>query len=420
MDEITNMTVAQIIAELEQRMAADEQAMTPDEAQAHAERMDALTAELERRNQQAEQRTVRIEAARSAIESGNANRVDAVPLNSRTAGGMQFSGSIAETTDMGADSETYTRAFVHYLQRRQMSDAERRSFEHVNFEQRAYDDNGFTIGANDAGRVVPVELVNNIIEVAKQHAPLLDYITLNHVPGGVKYTVEGTVQAASAHAEGATITPTKDTYTQVSLGGYEITKLLEISDSVERMTISAFKNWLTGNLGKAVGWKVSDIILSGTGSANNMGSGISTLTFTTGTNQIQVAANASLTAANVFDLIGLLPGAFDPNAVFIMSKKTFYADFAGLMDKSKNSLVTNEGKDRKNIQGYDVLLDERMALHTAYLGDLSTIHANMPETITVKADFDITRNVNQYLGVAMFDCVPAVSSGFVKLAKASA
>ena len=81
--------------------------------------------------------------------------------------------------------------------------------------------------------------------------------------------------------------------------------------------------------------------------------------------------------------------------------------------------TANEGKDRKNIQGYDVLLDERMALHEAYLGDLSTIHANMPEAITVKADFDIVRNVNQYLGVALFDCAPAVPSAFVKLAKAS-
>lgn len=409
------MTLEELIAELQALIDAAEGGDLSDE---DAERMAQLTDELNQRTSNANAVQERTAAARAAIEAGQATPIESAPL-SRAAGGMQFSGSIAETTDMGADSETYTRAFVHYLQRRQMSDAERRSFEHVNIEQRTYADTGFTIGVADAGRVVPVELVNGIIEVAKQYAPLLDYITLNHVPGGVKYTVEGTVQAASAHAEGATITPTKDTYTQVSLGGHEITKLLEISDSVERMTIDAFKNWLVGNLGKAVGWKVSDIILSGTGSANNMGSGISTLTFTTGTNQIQVAANADLTAANVFDLIGLLPGAFDPNAVFIMSKKTFYADFAGLMDKSKNTLVTNEGRDRKNIQGYDVLLDERMALHTAYLGDLSTIHANMPEAITVKADFDITRNVNQYLGVAMFDCVPAVSSAFVKLAKAS-
>lgn len=415
--DVKTMTSAEIVNELEERLAADLEGMSPEDANAHDERVAALTDELNERNAAAAKRDEQAAAARNAIEQGNATLIERAPLN-RAAGGLQFNGSIVETTDMGPDSETYTRAFVHYLQRRQMSDVERRAFQGVN--ERAYADTGFTIGSSDAGRVVPTELVNDIITIAKQYAPLLDYITLNHVPGGVKYTVEGTVQAAAAHAEGATITPTKDTYTQVSLGGHEITKLLEISDSVERMTIDAFKNWLVGNLGKAVGWKVSDIILSGTGSANNMGSGISTLTFTTGTNQIQVAANASLTAANVFDLIGLLPGAFDANAVFIMSKKTFYADFAGLMDKSKNSLVTNEGKDRMNIQGYDVLLDERMALHTAYLGDLSTIHANMPETITVKADFDITRNVNQYLGVAMFDCVPAVSSAFVKLAKASA
>ena len=417
--DLSQMSVAEIIAELEQRMAADVDAMSAEEVTEHDERVAALTEELERRNQAAEARQQRIDAARAAIEAGQATPIAAAQVTGGTARGVQFANSVIETTDMGADSEVYTNAFVRYLQRRQMSDAERRSFDFVNFEQRAYGDTGFTIGANDAGRVVPTELVDGIIEVAKQYAPLLDYITLNHVPGNVKYTVEGTVQAAAAHAEGATITPTKDTYTQVSLGGHEITKLLEISDSVEHMTIPSFKNWLTGNLGKAIGWKVSDIILSGTGSANNMGSGISTLTFTAGTNAISVAANASLTAANVFDLIGLLPGAFDPNAVFIMSKKTFYADFAGLTDKSKNSLVTNEGKDRKNVQGYDVLLDERMALHEAYLGDLSTIHANMPETITVKADFDITRNVNQYLGVAMFDCVPALANAFVKLMKAS-
>ena len=413
------MTLEELIAELQKLIEQAEGGdLTEEEATENAERMAELTEELNRRTAQASAIQDRTAAARAAIEAGQATPVASVQLN-RSEGGLQFNGSVQETTDMGADSEVYTTAFVRYLQRRQMSDAERRAFNFVNFEQRAYGDTGFTIGANDAGRVVPTELVDGIIEVAKQYAPLLDYITLNHVPGNVKYTVEDTVQAAAAHAEGATITPTKDTYTQVALGGYEITKLLEISDSVEHMTIPSFKNWLTGNLGKAIGWKVSDIILAGTGANNNMGRGISTLTFTAGTNAISVAANASLTAANVFDLIGLLSGAFDPNAVFIMSKKTFYSDFAGLMDKSKNSLVTNEGKDRKNIQGYDVLLDERMALHEAYLGDLSTIHANMPETITVKADFDITRNVNQYLGVAMFDCVPALAGAFVKLIKAS-
>lgn len=408
MDELLNELQALIdLAESGEQLSEEQTA-----------RMAELTEQINQRNANAEAAQERTAAARAAIEQGRATRIAQIPMgrNTRTEGGMQFNGSIVETTEMGADSETYTRAFVNYLQRRQLSDAERRAFEHVN-ERTGFVDTGFTIGANDAGRVVPVELVNNIITVAKQYAPLLDYITLNHVPGGVKYTVEGTVQDAAAHAEGATITASKDTYTQVSLGGYEITKLLEISDSVEHMTMDAFKNWLVGNLGKAVGYKVSSIILAGTGT--NMGKGISTLTFTTGTNQIQVAANASLTAQNVFDLIGLLPGAFDPNAVFVMSKKTFYSDFAPLQDKNKNSLVSNEGKGAKNIQGYDVLLDERMTLHEAYLGDLSTIHANMPEAITVKADFDITRNVNQYLGVAMFDCEPAVPAGIVKLAKAS-
>jgi len=84
--------------------------------------------------------------------------------------------------------------------------------------------------------------------------------------------------------------------------------------------------------------------------------------------------------------------------------------------KSKNDLVQHEGVGYR-VLGYPVLLDERIKDHEAYLADLSTVIANMPEGVTITSNFDIDHNSFRYLGCAMFDCVPSQPDAVRKLVK---
>lgn len=274
----------------------------------------------------------------------------------------------------------------------------------------------YSSGASSAGAVIPTQTAEEIITKLKERAPLLQEITLLQVQGNVTYAVEGTNNAADIHTENASITPAADTLVKVSLSGWEVTKLIQVSDTVKTMSINAFEEWLVDMLVESIADKISNMIINGTGSSQ--AKGIEKANTWGDTNSVSVAKTGSLTAANVQTLIGLLGGGYDANAKFIMSKKTLYTDFMPLQDNSKNDIVTREGRNYY-VYGYPVLIDSRVTEHEAYLGDLKKYIGNLAESVNVKADFDIDTNSNKYLGVAIFDGAPALGEAFVKLVKAT-
>lgn len=274
----------------------------------------------------------------------------------------------------------------------------------------------YSSGASSAGAVIPTQTAEEIITKLKERAPLLQEITLLQVQGNVTFAVEETNNAAAIHTENASITPAADTLVKVSLSGWEVTKLIQVSDTVKTMSINAFEGWLVDMLVESIADKISDMIINGTGSSQ--AKGIEKANTWGDTNSVSVAEAGSLTAANVQTLIGLLGGGYDANAKFIMSKKTLYTDFMPLQDNSKNDIVTREGRNYY-VYGYPVLIDSRVTEHEAYLGDLKKYVANLAESVNVKADFDIDTNSNKYLGVAIFDGAPALGEAFVKLVKAT-
>lgn len=307
--------------------------------------------------------------------------------------------------NMAGDPENkeavYRVAFFKHLQGKELSPEELMAY---------------SSGASSAGAVIPTQTAEEIITKLKERAPLLQEITLLQVQGNVTFAVEGTNNAAAIHTENASITPAADTLVKVSLSGWEVTKLIQVSDTVKTMSINAFEGWLVDMLVESIADKISDMIINGTGSSQ--AKGIEKANTWGDTNSVSVAKAGSLTAANVQTLIGLLGGGYDANAKFIMSKKTLYTDFMPLQDNSKNDIVTREGRNYY-VYGYPVLIDSRVTEHEAYLGDLKKYVANLAESVNVKADFDIDTNSNKYLGVAIFDGTPALGEAFVKLVKAT-
>ena len=246
---------------------------------------------------------------------------------------------------------------------------------------------------------------------------MLNEVTLLHVKGAVKFAVEGTNNDAAIHAENAAITAAADTFTTVTLTGYEIIKLVQISDTVMTMSIAAFESWIVNMLAEAIARKIEDLIINGTGT--NQPKGIDKANTWGATNSVSVGASASLTAANVQALIGLLNAGYDRNAKFSMSKKTLFTDFMPLQDNSKNHIVTVQGNNYF-VYGYPVLLSDYVKDHEAFLGDFKKVCANLAENIGVKNAYDINTNSYKYSGIAIFDCQPAIGEAIVKLVKATA
>ena len=295
----------------------------------------------------------------------------------------------------------YRSAWLKNLRRLPLTDAEKRAYANA---------------SGTGAEVVPTQTANEIISKVKKLAPMLNEVTLLHVKGAVKFAVEGTNNDAAIHKENAAITAAADTLTTVTLTGYEIIKLVQISDTVMTMSIAAFESWIVDMLAEAIARKVEDFFINGTGSSQPKG--IDKANTWGAENSVTVTKASSLTAANVQTLIGLLNAGYDRNAKFAMSKKTLFTDFMPLQDNSKNHIVTVQGNNYF-VYGYPVLLSDYVKEHEAFLGDFKKVCANLAENINVKNAYDIDTNSYKYSGIAIFDCTPAIGEAFVKLAKAA-
>lgn len=279
-------------------------------------------------------------------------------------------------------------------------------------EQRA-----LTTVTSSAGAVIPTVTQNKIIEKVNQYCPLLDKIDLLRVPGGVKVPAEGTTADAAVHTEGATITADGDTLSSVTLSAYEVTKLVTISKSVEKMAIDAFESWLVNKIARKIAEKIGKLIIFGTGT--NEAQGINAITWGA-TNSVTVGKTASLSAANVQGAVALLNGGYDNGAEWLMSKSTFFTDFHPLMNNSKDNIVT-EDNGVYRVMGYPVNFDDRMTAHEAILGNLYRGYlGNMPEDVTITSQFVTRENAYDFLGCAMFDGKVQATEAFVKIVKATA
>lgn len=295
----------------------------------------------------------------------------------------------------------YRSAWLKNLRRLPLTDAEKRAYANA---------------SGTGAEVVPTQTANEIISKVKKLAPMLNEVTLLHVKGAVKFAVEGTNKDAEIHKENEAITAAADTLTTVTLTGYEIIKLVQISDTVMTMSIAAFENWIVDMLAEAIARKVEDFFINGTGSSRPKG--IDKANNWDATNSVTVAKAGSLTAANVQTLIGLLNAGYDRNAKFVMNKKTLFTDFMPLQDNSKNHIVTVQN-NAYFVYGYPVLLSDYVADHEAFLGDFKKVCANLAENIGVKSAYDIDTNSYKYSGIAIFDCAPAIGEAIVKLVKAT-
>lgn len=381
------------IKEIEARFAAIKQEIEQRGTAMTAAEIDAL-----------EQETTQLTEERAGLIAAAEKRNGILDNIAKGAGivsrSFQQNNSENNTPDDPFGTPEYLSAWLKNIRRLPLNDAEKRAFSN----------------ASGAGaEAIPTQTANEIISKVKTLAPMLNEVTLLHVKGAVKFAIEGTNNAAAIHAENAAITAAADTLTTVSLSGYEVVKLVQISDTVMTMSSTAFESWIVNMLAEAIARKVEDLLINGTGVSQPKG--IDKANTWDATNSVTMKPGA-LSAANVQALIGLLPSGYDRNGKFVMNKKTLFTDFMPLQDNSKNHIVTVQN-NAYFVYGYPVLLSDYVADHEAFLGDFKRVCANLAENIGVKSAYDIDTNSYKYSGIAIFDCQPAIGEAIVKLVKAS-
>lgn len=282
-------------------------------------------------------------------------------------------------------------------------------------EQRAY-----STAANSALPAVPETTAGEIIKKMYEVAPILQRCKIFRVPGNFKFAVEGNNTDAAIHNENTAITVAADNLGSVSLTGYEIVKLVKASRATANMTISAFESYIVEIIAEAIARRIENYIFAGTGTnqpggVGQGGKGASGAY----TKDVDMVETTAVTEADITTVYGMLASGYERNAVWAMSKATFFANFYALMNKSKNNLI-EFANGKYYIMGCEVYFTGSLEAGVSYLGDFSYIVGNYSQEITVvKSEHSgLATNSIDYLGSCVFDSKAIAGLGaFVKLVK---
>ena len=368
---------AELIAELETPETRD--ALTGEDMEARQAEIIAIDTELETRRQAAAEER-RVEETVAQMD------------------GEKIIEDKMEEKRMERNSVEYRDLWVKNLQGRMTEE-----------ETRAY-------AAADANNAIPTIVADKMFEKMKKLAPMLSEITLLRVAGNVKFVTEGVRNSATAkHVENSALAASADTIVNVTLGGFEFMKVIQISRTAALMSVGAFENWLVEMLAGDIARAIDDYII------NDASNGIAALTYSTGTNQILNTATTGYTYANVCDLIALLPAAYDTEAKFLVNKKTLYGKIAQIVDSAKRPIFVPDTVSGigGTLMGYPVVVDDFVGTtdNALYLGKWTDVVGNLPEDITVDRDESagFTANAVVYRGISVFDSKPAKGDAIVRL-----
>ena len=220
--DVKTMTSAEIVNELEERLAADLEGMSPEDANAHDERVAALTAELNERNAAAAKRDAAAEAARNAIEAGNATRVSSAKF-SRNA-------RIEDVTDYTKYERT---AYFKDL-------AQRSGLVIPNMEMNQQERTAFTHLTSNTGSVVPTETQNQIISLIDSSAVLFGDVHRDNFAHVYEIPRHAAIAAGDAAATNEGAAPANDeqnTFNTITINGDEIKKM-------QVQSIDAFETYI--------------------------------------------------------------------------------------------------------------------------------------------------------------------------------
>lgn len=214
--------------------------------------------------------------------------------------------------NMENNNMEYRNAFMEYVLRNTPIPAEFRA-----------DANTLT---SDVTSVIPVELVNQIIEKMDNVGMILPIISKTSYAAGVEIPTSSVKPVATWVSEGAGSDRQKKATGKIVFSYYKLRCEISMSMEVGTMALSAFEAKFVENVSKAMIFAIENAVINGTGSGQPKG----ILTETVPEGQ---ELTGELTFAKLAEAEGALPQEYEVGAKWCMNKKTF-AKIQGLVDQN--------------------------------------------------------------------------------------
>ena len=357
--------------------------------------------------------------ANAQQNAGNGNQRSA--FNPITGAGMSFErrASYEATEGDVLNSPEYRSAFFKTLLGHKLTEFEQAAYNRAMGEQRA---DAFASSSSVAA-ALPTQTLNEVISKARTMGGLMSVCRGFNIPAKVAVPVGTPTAAASWHAEGAAVESVAPSAASVSFDGYEIMKVLSISEKARKMSVAAFESYMTQELNACVMACIADGLVNGSGT--NQGTGVlNGVSWTKDTNHFEFNKANGLTYADVVKVVAALKRGYANGACWAMNNAALYNLFYGLVDANKRPIFIADPKNEGigKILGFPVVVDDYLPAETVLFGNFNYMGYNLPEGITVEAsrESSFKKGLIDYRAMAIADCKPIVGEAFIKLKRATA
>lgn len=250
-------------------------------------------------------------------------------------------------TDNVYDSVDYRKAFMNYV-----TNGVSIPVEFLNSDANTK--------TTDVGVMIPSTVLEKIVEKIEATGMILPLVTRTSIKGGVTVPTSSVKPVASWVAEGAGSNKQKKTTGTITFSYYKLRCAVSVSLETDTMALSVFETTLINNVVEAMTKAIEQSILTGTGVGKPKG--FLKETVAEGQN-IDVAKAATLDYATLVAAEAALPLAYEADAVWFMTKKTFMT-FIGMVDSQKQPIARVNygigGKPERTLLGRTVVLNDYM------------------------------------------------------------
>lgn len=248
----------------------------------------------------------------------------------------------------------------------------------------------------DTAAVISPIVVNRIVEKMQLLGNILPLVTHTAFPAGVTVPTSSVKAVATWVAEGGTSDKQKLTLSQIDIKGYKLRCAVSMTLEAATMTLDVFETFFVDSVSKAMVWAQEEAFFNGTGSGQPKG--VLKETAPDGQN-IDIAAAKEPTYQTLVDAEGALPAAYEANAVWNMTKKTFMK-FMGMVDADGQPIARINyglgGAPERYLLGRRVVINE----HITSLG--ATLSA--PTVVAFLFDWgDYMFNTNYAMRVKQYE-----------------
>jgi HK97 family phage major capsid protein len=237
------------------------------------------------------------------------------------------------------------------------------------------------ITGSSTGAPVPTSFYNEIVKVARLVNPLLEYATVINTTSGENLQIpnQSTFSTATIVGQGVSIGTSEPTFGSFStLGSFKFSALAQLSRELILDSGVDIIGFLAEQFGNALGFKIADEIVNGTGTVEPTGFLPVAGTGVTGSTGV----SGAFTADNVIDLIYSLDGSLRNRPSFAMlANSTSIAALRKLKDTAGNYVFSvGDSKDRRDlVLGVPVIETPAMpnpgtGVNSLAVGDLKSLY----------------------------------------------